>query len=370
MIIATLYKYNPKAKKTQQWSIEVEGDKFRVTEGYVGFKLTTNVWTTCTPKHVGKKNATTGEAQAIAEAKSKVQKKRDKGYVDDPETKEVMFECTLAHEFPDYESKVVYPAFVSPKLDGMRCLINKDGMWSRGNKPIITCPHIFEPFQKHIYSDPKNDKLIFDGELYAHVLKDDFNKLISLAKQPDATAEDIERAKILEFHMFDINLSENFESRLYDMRSILKDMREHSEYEQIILLPQYKVDHVGDMEDWDRVFVSNGYEGTMVRWGEQGYQFGRTKHLLKVKTFIDKEFEVVGVEAGVGKFADRVGKWIVRLEDGTTSEAGPTGTDELNRQLWIDKDKYIGKMATVKFQGYTKDGKLRFPNWKAIRDKE
>ena len=42
------------------------------------------------------------------------------------------------------KDKVKYPIYSQPKLDGIRCIVKKDGMWSRNGKKIISAPHIHE----------------------------------------------------------------------------------------------------------------------------------------------------------------------------------------------------------------------------------
>ena len=45
-------------------------------------------------------------------------------------------------------------------------------------------------------------------------------------------------------------------------------------------------------------------------------------------------------------------------------------TDEECKEMLENKDKYIGKLASVKYFGYTNDGKLRFPIFKSVRNYE
>ena len=52
----------------QEWSIEVQGNGFRVTAGKQGGKQRVNEWTYCKGKNQGKSNETTDEEQAEAEA--------------------------------------------------------------------------------------------------------------------------------------------------------------------------------------------------------------------------------------------------------------------------------------------------------------
>ena len=70
MKLDTLYKKTT-IGKTQTWTIEVENDKFRTISGQSGGKKITNKWTVCEAKNPGKKNATTGETQALKEAEAK-----------------------------------------------------------------------------------------------------------------------------------------------------------------------------------------------------------------------------------------------------------------------------------------------------------
>ena len=46
----------------------------------------------------------------------------------------------LAH---DFTKTPVESGYTQPKLDGIRCVIDKNGMHTRGGKPINSCPHIW-----------------------------------------------------------------------------------------------------------------------------------------------------------------------------------------------------------------------------------
>ena len=81
----------------------------------------------------------------------------------------------LAHKYnPD---KAYYPAYIQPKLDGVRCVFTKDGAYSRTGKEFKNVDHIKKDL-KVVFNRYPN--LILDGELYNHGLKDDFEKIISL----------------------------------------------------------------------------------------------------------------------------------------------------------------------------------------------
>ena len=82
MKLQTIYK-KTKTGATQEWTIEVEGNKYRSHSGQVGGQITTNEWTVCFGKNVGRANSTTDAEQAMAEAVAKRTKKLESGYFED-----------------------------------------------------------------------------------------------------------------------------------------------------------------------------------------------------------------------------------------------------------------------------------------------
>ena len=67
----------------------------------------------------------------------------------------------LAHKYnPD---KADYPAYIQPKLDGVRCLFTKDGAFSRAGNQFMNVKHI-ENDLKPVFNRYPN--LVLDGELY------------------------------------------------------------------------------------------------------------------------------------------------------------------------------------------------------------
>ena len=109
----------------------------------------------------------------------------------------------------DWSEKV----FMQPKLDGVRCVISKDGAWSRTGKPWLNIDHILSDL-KSVFKQYPN--LILDGELYNHDLKSDFEKIISLVRKTKPTAVDrVESCDLVQFHCYDyIDTSAKFEQRM------------------------------------------------------------------------------------------------------------------------------------------------------------
>ncbi len=92
-----------------------------------------------------------------------------------------------------------------------------------------------------------------------------------------------------------------------------------------------------------------GFEGAMVRNAKGRYKNGRSYDLQKVKVFQDAEFEIVDVVAGKGKMSDK-GVFVCKTDEGKEFKAKMIGSlDDLCKYL-DDKDAYIGRMLTVKYQ--------------------
>jgi DNA ligase-1 len=202
--------------KVNTFEIEVEGNRFRSTTGYDDGVKTTSEWTVCEAK-----SYCSAEEQALKEATAIHRKKIETGSFEDISQidNKVFFECMLAKDWNKEKSKVKFPLFSQPKLDGIRCIVRADGMWSRNGKQIISAPHIFEAM-KHLFEADPN--LIFDGELYADKFANDFNAICSLVKKTKPTSEDLlESAKAIQYHIYDLpSCKEVFTKRYQALQKI------------------------------------------------------------------------------------------------------------------------------------------------------
>lgn len=373
----TLYK-KATTGKAIQWSIELNKDCYRIISGQVGGKLVISNWTEAQPMNVGKANYRNEFDQALSEVNAKIILMKKGGYRDTIEEAMLVerFEPMLAYDLEEKYEKFVdsLPYMYSQqKLDGMRSYVTIDGMFGRKHNPVVSAPHIFQILKGLFEYFPD---MVIDGELYAHKFSKDFNKIISLAKKTVPTAADLEEsAEKLEYHIYDIFFPQEpdmlYEERLAYMENLIGGIDESNPKTKgkIKIIKTIKVNPrnkklIARLHDR---YVEMGYEGQMLR-ADQPYQQKRTKFLLKDKRLIDEEFEIVQFEEGKGNRSGMCGKVAVRLKDGQICRAGMSGDEELYKKLWIERDEHIGKMATIQYQGYTPDKKLRFPTFKAIRE--
>lgn len=379
MLYTTLYKLDSKGK-TRVIEFHLDGDKRWTNTGILDGKIIEGAPTVAQPKNVGRANATTAEEQAELELKSDIQKKKDKGYKEDITKIEEgtdYFEPMLAHKLEDRLGKELSPTgdwegwIMQPKFDGIRCVIRmEDGVpvaRTRKGKEIHSIPHILA----ELTGMP--DWLVLDGELYNHKLKDDFEKIVSLVRKVKLKPEHlIESKKFVRFYCYDwistqYNVGVKYRNRRLSRIHWLRDL--NSEFiDNVADIDAHCLDHVYQYLD---LLEKDGYEGVILRNLEGIYHNRRSTNLLKVKSFIDEEFEIVGVEEGKGKRSEQVGALVMTTADGTHFNGSVKGKDEFRERIFAEQDKVIGKMATLRFFEYTRKSNVpRFPVVHAIRDYE
>ena len=349
MKLPALYKRST-TNKISFWQIEVDGNKFRTESGFTDGKKIISEWTICEGKSYN-----SSSEQDLKQAKAIHKKKIELGAfenlkdIDNP----ILFNPMLAHDYNDYKDKITFPIFSQPKLDGVRCIVTSRGMFSRNGKQIISAPHIFESL-KPLFE--QNEDLIFDGELYAEDLHDDFNKIISCVRKTKPTKDDLEESKKwIKYHIYDLpSCDKNFIVRNQTLNSIKLPLT-------CKLVSTEQVDNLNDLFAYYEDYLTIGYEGQILRIPDSLYENKRSKSLLKHKTFFDSEYKIIDVIEGIGKLTGKVGTLLFETKEGKTFNSSVNGEHEYLEQLWKTKNTLIGKLATVKYFNLTPDGIPRFP---------
>jgi len=360
--------------KIKEWTVEVVSYQdgtaaIETTHGYVDGKKQVDVRDVVEGKNIGKANETTPYEQACSEARSAYNKKIDSGYVvggaDFKDASDGLFLPMLAHKHQDHASKIKYPAYGQCKLDGFRQLSRKDNgkvlLWSRKGKETTIPKEIIAELDSVLVDGDKTD-----GELYKHGWG--FQRIASAIKKygPDT--------KLLEYHIYDTpHLSKSFKERFIEKWGSAPNTLETGPVPipgttRLMLVPTQVVaneDELAQLESWA---IENSYEGVMVRNAAGLYKFkDRSYDLLKVKQFEDAEFEIIGGKEGQGREAGMV-VFKCKLEDGTEFDVRPRGTEAERSAMWENLNAYIGKMLTVKYQGFSDSGRPRFPVGLHIRE--
>jgi DNA ligase-1 len=358
--LPTLYKRDTKGKVrvlTIEYGYDDESTAgTRSIAGIQDGQLVTSGWKLCLPKNVGKVNATTSITQAIAEAQASWDKKSEKEYFADIKLIDTYekFKPMLAGDYTKQRVQLD-SGFSQPKLDGIRCVANSSGLWTRAGKAITSCPHIWNAVKPILVANPT---LTLDGELYNHELKDDFNKITSLVRKLKSTEADMQEAKeLVQYHIYDAQdslspeLSFSFRSTMID--SLVND--------KCLFLKKVPTELCVNQEELDELYskyMTDGYEGQMVR-KDTPYENKRSNGLLKRKEFITEEFTVVSMLEGQGNWAGHVKHFALTLPSGETCGAGVRGKQEVLKELWEAGD--TPTWATLRYFGLTPDGVPRFP---------
>jgi len=373
----TLYKRNTN-DSTQFWTIEHNEKSYWTFTG----KYPDGEVIKSAPTWVTAKGSKTLQEQVESEVASKIKKQIDKKYVSDLKEIDLAdsrldgYEPMLAHVYQDHKEKIKFPCAIQPKLDGLRCIMTKDGMFSRKRKRYTSCQHIWDELKPFFAKFPN---AILDGELYTHLYKNDFGKICSAVKKSaeKASSEDLKLQSKIEYWVYDtpkINkLDEDspFIERYSSMATELSFLR------HVKVVPTiFNIKNEDELVEAKVKFIGDGFEGGMARNINMKYENKRSYNLLKLKDMMDAEFEIIGIEEGNGKLKDAAASFICKMPADQkggirTFNCKMRGTDERLKEIWKDKDSYIGKVLTVKYQNLTdKDFLPRFPIGLEIRDYE
>lgn len=265
--------------------------------------------------------------------------------------------------------------YASRKIDGVRCsFYYKDGevrTASRGGEHYDYSTTFMRNNPKLIQFFENHPDIVLDGELYKH------GKSLQQISGAARLEKDTAGMDWLEYYIYDVmDSTKIFEERLEVLHDIESELslgfNPNKEWEEgelrFQMVPQEKVVGWTNIQKLHDKYVSEGFEGAVIRDPSKVYNFGgRTNAMIKVKMYKDAEFEIVGYEEGL-RPEDMV--FVCQTELGARFEAKPMGPRELKYEYLDRMDEIIGKMATVKYFYLSDEGVPLQPVLKCIRDYE
>ena len=283
----------------------------------------------------------------------------------------------LACEVP--LEQVKFPVYVSTKLDGIRCLIIDGVAYSRSLKPIRN---------KYIQSIIGNEKYNgFDGELIVGNVydKDVFQKTTSGVMSEQGEPNFV-------FYVFDDFTHPNLP---YSERADIMRYKVDTLTDRIKFLGQKLIHNIDDINSCLEKEQSIGGEGLILRNPDGVYKFGRStpkqQLSIKVKFFEQDEFEVVGFEerytntneATINELGytsrsshksnllptNTLGSLVLKYGD-TTFKCGTGFDDALRKEIWNNKEDYLGYLASVRYMSVGSKDLPRVPSFVGWRDKD
>lgn len=352
-----IYKIDSK-DKIRTLEIYAEGSDVIQISGILGGQLVTNR-SACVPKNVGRTNETTAEEQAILEAEAKLILKLDKEYFRTVEeaTSQIVILPMLAKDYKKESKKIDWskPVYVQPKLDGQRALTNMESMISRQGNEIETMSHIMDSIQKTNTIENYN----IDGELYVHGLT--FQQIMTLVKKVriNPYVEGLATTDV-KYHVYDMVMDAPFTTRYEKLKEICANIP------NIKIVKTIQIFNEQELQTYHKEFIAKGYEGTIIRHGNDKYKVkGRSSSLLKYKDFIDETFTIIDIIPSEKR--PEQGKPIFE-KNGVKFGGGMRYSHSGRIDFLKNKKKYIGLTAEVRFFEYTDEGLPRFPIMVGIRN--
>ena len=267
----------------------------------------------------------------------------------------------------------------SPKLDGIRCMIQDGIALSRSLKPIRN-EHVQYILGREIFNG-------LDGELIVG----------------DPTASDVYRtttSNIMRstgspnfiFWIFDyFTHHHTYDSRLFELHHVDPT----GIHPHIHILESVTVTNMAELYKYEEKCLDKGYEGIILRDPKAMYKHGRSTAkeggLLKVKRFCDSEATILGMEEKMHNGNEATTNELGRTQRSSHKEnkvpmgtlgalvckdthsgiqfnIGTGFTDQVRDQLWKYKDGLIGQ--TIKYKSFkigVKDAP-RHPVYLGMRD--
>ena len=342
-------------------------------------------------KNIGKINQTTIEEQALLDVSYLYQKQLDDGYVFNLDSYTEPLRPQLAHPYEKRKHTVKFDYkhptapndysnryYASKKLDGVRLFVFVSNgkvikFESRTGKPFKYFSHIATAIENNLSDvDKVLNNVVFDGELFNKNIP--FNVLSSLINSDDYTTTEFNSVTYtteqVQFHCYDrVNLDKKEED--YFTRFV--NVSIPAENNIVFKIDNKIIKNEQDLITLGGKWISEGYEGLMLRNGWTPYDFGkRSNNLLKYKIMLDEEFLILDIidsenEPGQPIFVVEVQK-ATDKEEALTCNVRMKGEKKENEKYLINKKDYINKWLKVQYQAKSEYNIPLFPVGLEVRE--
>ena len=277
------------------------------------------------------------------------------------------FSVQLAEKYDKNRQYNTSYFYVSPKLDGIRGVFYRGNFITRNKKPILGFNHLISEFKiliEYLESTLEQNIYLIDGEIYSH--ENDFERIQSIVMKTKNIS--IVDSMSLKYNVFGFDTEGstiNADSMIIHLRNAFHNNKFH----YLNLVPQDCIDN-----DYDQIiqktkyYISQGYEGSMLRIPESHYSYKRSHDLIKVKFM--NEMDMVILKIGPHKkYPEKAGFMTVmgKLDNGKEVICDVAVSQKEHQDTFLYRSDLIGKKIEVHYQNITADGSIRFPVFKKFK---
>lgn len=272
--------------------------------------------------------------------------------------------------------------FGSKKRDGVRTEISNEGLLGRSLKRLrnVKLQNYFEEVYENL-----PDGIILEAEIHSNSLP--CRLIAGICNSDDKDI--LEDLKLYIFGIFDTD--KTFEERISFLKEVEKQYLKGDRYE---IIEQVKITSAEHAQEFFDNAIAKGFEGVVLMDGTKKYKQGRVtilQHIgFKIKPHNELDLPILGVterflntnesqknELGQSFKRNTVdakqstgiaATFICQLPNGETTKVSLTGDEAFRRDIWNNKESYIGKYAVVKSMAYGVKDKLRHPRLLDIKE--
>jgi ATP-dependent DNA ligase len=250
--------------------------------------------------------------------------------------------------------------YAQPKFNGIRALwYYGDGLYTRNNNLITSVPHIVKELELFF---PSTDS---DGELYHPTMP--FNEINGASRRIKPTSNSLK----LEYHVFDQPIAGVMQqNRLHLNKVRLTGLPDNSFIKEAAFIQTTP----GHLDYILRLYLSQGFEGMVVRAPEAYYREGRhIGNLWAIKPSYEVEamflgFLPPGEETSLHQ--DTFGSLLLKLPNNGRTFSCSGFTESERAKLWLNPPEE-GTWITVKFGAWSHKNPDKavplFPRFKCLR---
>lgn len=292
------------------------------------------------------------------------------------------YPCMLCSPFEQkLVDKISFPAYAQMKMDGMRFnAIVRDGkveFRSRNGKEI----QLLGNLEKEFAALAGSTDCVFDGELLVmdpdgmqFMDRQTGNGILNKANKGTISAKEaaMVHASVWDLipyaYFVDGHCPTPYSKRYATLEAIVN--KQDSKDKKIWNVASTIVQTIEEAQAIFQDYLSNGYEGIILKDGSGVWEDKRAKHQIKFKGELECDLKIVAIEEGTGKYEGMLGAIVCESADGVVKVNVGSGFTDAHRKNY--GQEILDKIVAIKYNSRIKnkagEESLFLPVFVEIRD--